>query len=162
MKKEKEFINVQQAEDYKAKMEKVKKSLLIPFIVSIPSSLLFSYWVNVGVPDTSGVLGFFLEVLMWIDVLALAFVWIFTIVKGGKTVLSILGKILFLGFIIIPLPFSLFVGLIVLGLGIYAVVLAPWLILIAVWLKTKKEIKFADEYIYYNSVQTSNTQENVE
>lgn len=157
MKKQKEFINVQQAEDYKSKLERVKSSLLIPFIVSIPASLLFDYWVTVGTPDVTGVLGFLLEVLMWIDLLALGFVWIFTIIRGGKTALSILGKILFLGFIFVPIPYNFFVGIIIFGLSIYVAALAPWLIIATVWLQTRKEIKRADEYIYYNSAQVVET-----
>lgn len=157
MKKVTEFINVQQAEDYKAKMEKVQRALKIPFIVSIPATILFNWWINADIPDLTGILGFLLNVLAFVEIFAMLFIWVFTIIKGGKIVLSIVGKLLILGFIIIPLPYSLFTGLFVFIFGLYAILLAPCLILAAVWWKTRKEIKYADEYIYYNSAEVVDT-----
>lgn len=153
MKKVKEFMNVQHAEDYKAKMEKLKDSLKIPFFISVPVSIIIIWIFNyaTSTDNISPVQDTVLGIIFFICLAASAFIWIFTIVKGGKIFLSILAKIIFCGFIIIPLPFSLFVGLIISALALYALVFIPWIVLIAVWFNARKEIKRADEYIYYNA-----------
>lgn len=153
MKKRKDegFINVQQAEDYKAKMEKIKRVLKIPFIVSAVSSAIVCG--GLAFPDITHKMPEFLgNVVGFIFLVAFAAIllcWVFSIIAGGKMVLSLVGKILFCGFVFVPFPMSLFVGPLFAVLALLFSVFVPWVIIGIVWNRARKEAAKAEEYIYY-------------
>lgn len=162
MKKQKEFINVQQAMDEKAKMEKTRDFLKIPMLVSIPLSIFLNLTLHNYEMLPDGFLGEVISLIAIIAMIATGVIWVLALVKGGKMLLSFIGKILFWGFILLPLPINLVVGFLGAILVLYAILFAPWVVLLVVMFKLRKEIKLADEYIYYNSAQTANVQETVE
>lgn len=151
--KDEEFINVQQAEDYKAKMEKIKRVLKIPFIVSAVSSAIVCGGVafpnmTANMPEFIGnVFGF----ILLIALVAILLCWVFSIIVGGKMMLSLVGKILFCGFIFVPFPMSLFIGPLFAVLALLFSVFVPWVIIGIVWIRAKKAADEAEEYIYYAS-----------
>jgi hypothetical protein len=75
MKKQKDFINVKQAEEHKAKYEKLISGLKIPFLASIPITLVF--WLMLGVEfEPSGAFQEFLwEALNAVAVILSPLVW---------------------------------------------------------------------------------------
>lgn len=153
MKKVKEFINVSQAKDYKEKYTKLISSLKIPFITSIPITLVFGLMLLADYSPVGIVQEFLWQVLGTIAVIGLPIAWIFVIIKGGALVLKTVLKVAFWGFILIPLPYSLLLGVVTFGLAIICCFAAPTLIFIAVWWQARKEVARAEEYIYYHTLE---------
>ena len=141
--------------DEKTKMEKTRDFIKIPMLVSIPLSILLNLVIFFDVRPEN-IWGDILGGLCSIALIVNAIIWIVALVKGGKILLSVLGKTLLFGFILFPIPVNFFAGFLGVIVILYAILFAPWVVLLAVMLKLRKEIKRADEYIYYNSAEVVN------
>lgn len=152
MKTKKEFINIQHAEDYKAKCEKLISALKIPFIISIIATVIDAWIISGNAPETTGILYVLMEMLAAIGLFGGVVSLVIAIFSGGgKFVLSFFLKLLFIGFVLIPIPFNIVLGFIPLALGIAAIIVAPVVIIALIWLRAVKELNRAKEFIHYNT-----------
>ncbi len=153
MKTKKEFINIQQAEEYKAKCEKLISALKIPFIISSVATLICAWILSGNAPEATGILYVLMEILGAIGMFGGLASLVFTVIAGGgKFVLSFLLKLLFIGFVLIPIPFNIVLGFIPLVFGIASIVFAPVIIIVLIWLRARKELNRAKDFIHYNTI----------
>lgn len=148
----KEILSAQHARDEKEKLEKIISKLKLPLLISAVCSAVFYFVMYLTVNEILGT-DFISQAIMIIGFAAVAGMLLTTIVAiifGGKTIIKIIGSILFFGFIFIPIPIvNIFIGFVVLLYSFFAFFVAPWLILIIAIIKMKRDIKKYNEYLQY-------------
>lgn len=149
----KEILSAQHAQDEKAKLEKIIAKLKLPLLISVICSAVVYLAMKIAFSDAinpESFLALILSGIAFIGVIGVLIADVLAIVFGGLTMLKLFGKILFWGFLLLPVPVNLFVGLFTFCMMIMAFIGAPWAILLIAFIKMKWDIKKYDEYLMYN------------
>lgn len=148
----KEILSAQHAKDEIEKnqmlAEKIKKFLIPATITSIVWFISWTIAQKLMFGDLK--IAFAASILVSVGALiANIVIFVIAMAFGGKAMLKLIGSTIFIGFILLRLPYSIFLGFFICLFAVYYGIQAPILIFILALMKIKRENKKYNEYLKY-------------
>lgn len=146
----KEILSAQHARDELEKNERLEGKIKKFIIPSLITSVLFLVgFYGEQYVESEFVADYICGFMFVGALLANIVMFIAAVILGGKAMLKLIANLIFIGFIIAPLPFNIFIGLFICLFAVYYGVQVPILIFIFALIKTKRESKQYAEYLQY-------------
>ena len=146
----KEILSAQHARDELEKNNRLEEKIKKFIIPSLITSVLFLVGFYGFQHIESKFVSVYICGFMFVGaLLANIVMFVVAVIFGGKAMLKLIGSTIFIGFILLRLPYSIFLGFFICLFAVYYGIQAPILIFILALIKIKRENKKYNEYLQY-------------